>query len=79
MSDLTQLDGETIMHFDSDTLDYLAYALRFGNCTQHTLAPELCERTAWLNRRQLPVSVGGGATSVRGAHHIHYGIRLVRP
>ena len=38
-----------LRHFDSQTLDWFAGALRSGEATRHGLARELCERTGWRN------------------------------
>ncbi len=38
-----------LRHFDSQTLDWFAGALRSGEATRHGLARELCERTDWRN------------------------------
>ncbi len=38
-----------LRHFDSQTLDWLAGALRSGEHTRHALTRELCERTGWRN------------------------------
>ncbi len=38
-----------LRHFDSQTLDWLAGALRSGDHTRHALARELCKRTGWRN------------------------------
>ncbi|MYA88973.1 MAG: hypothetical protein F4X97_11095 [Boseongicola sp. SB0662_bin_57] len=38
-----------LRHFDSQTLDWLAVALRSGEHTRRALARELCERTGKLN------------------------------
>ena len=38
-----------LRHFDSQTLDWLAGALRSGGLSRHALGRELCERTGWRN------------------------------
>ena len=38
-----------LRHFDSQTLNWFADALRSGDFTRHALARELCERTGWRN------------------------------
>ncbi len=38
-----------LRHFDSQTLDWLAGALRSGGPSRHALGRELCERTGWRN------------------------------
>ena len=38
-----------LRHFDSQTLDWFADALRSGDFTRHALARDLCERTGWRN------------------------------
>ncbi len=38
-----------LRHFDSQTLDWFAGALRSAAATRHDLARELCERTGWRN------------------------------
>ena len=38
-----------LRHFDSQTLDWLAGALRDGGHTRHALGRALCERTGWRN------------------------------
>ncbi len=38
-----------LRHFDSQTLDWFAGALRSADATRHGLARELCERTGWRN------------------------------
>ncbi len=40
-----------LRHFDSQTLDWLAEALRSGGLSRHALARQLCERTGWRNAR----------------------------
>ena len=38
-----------LRHFDSQTLDWFADAVRSGSYTRHALCRELCERTDWRN------------------------------
>lgn len=43
-----------LRHFDSQTLDWLAGALRTGGLSRHALGRGLCERTDWRNARGKP-------------------------
>jgi len=67
-----------LRHFDSQTLDWLAGALRAGDHTRHGLARELCERTGWRNALGRPCLSAAAKALPPLAGHLGLGLPPAR-